>query len=68
MKFWAGQIVRGEMRGLANMSHDAAHISRGNAGRAAYSQSLLRSLLRSFLRAFRAANVRVDRRNPGVAA
>jgi hypothetical protein len=56
MKFWAAQIVRGKMRGLANMPHDAAHISHGNAGRSAY------------LRAFPAASVHVDRRNQDVAA
>jgi hypothetical protein len=60
MKFWVGRIIRGEMRGLANMSHDAAHISHGNAGRSAY--------LRSFLRAFPAASGPVKRRNQGIPA
>jgi hypothetical protein len=31
MKSWAGQMVRGEMRNLANMSHDARHIGFENA-------------------------------------
>jgi hypothetical protein len=59
MKFWAGQIVRGEMRSLANMSRDAAHIFHRNAGRPACSRSLLRAFQ---------ASVRVDRRNQDVAA
>jgi hypothetical protein len=32
MKFWAGQMVRGEMRDQANMPHDARHIGYAIAG------------------------------------